>query len=64
MSLWIQRAVSSGVAVWLALLLVLVFVDLILIAILGMNTPVLIITVVGAVLLGFYGLFLLRKLFG
>ncbi|MCI0877818.1 MAG: hypothetical protein J4N78_02950 [Chloroflexi bacterium] len=55
---------SSGVAVWLALLVILVFVVLILVAIMGMNTPVLIITVVGALLLGFFGLFLLRKLFG
>ena len=64
MSLWIQRAVSSGVAVWLALLLILVFVVLILAAIMGMTTPVLIIAVVGALLLGVTGLFLLRKLFG
>ncbi len=64
MSLWIQRAVSSGVAVWLALLVILVFVVLILVAIMGMNTTVLIIAVVGAVLLGLAGLFLLRKLFG
>ena len=64
MSLWIQRAVSSGVAVWLALLLILVFVVLILVAIIGMTTGVLIIAVVGAVLLGAAGLFLLRKLFG
>ena len=64
MSLWIQRAVSSGVAVWLALLRILVFVVLILVAIMGMTTPVLIIAVVGAVLLGVTGLFLLRKLFG
>ena len=64
MSLWMQRAVSSGVAVWLALLLILVFVVLILAAIMGMTTPVLIIAVVGAVLLGVTGLFLLRKLFG
>ena len=64
MSLWIQRAVSSGVAVWLALLLILVFVVLILVAIMGMTTPVLIISVVGALLLGVTGLFLLRKLFG
>ena len=64
MSLWIQRFVSSGVAVWLALLVILVFVVLILVAIMGMNTPVLIITVVGALLPGFFGLFLLRKLYG
>ena len=64
MSLWIQRAVSSGVAVWLALLVILVFVVLILVAIMGMNTPVLVIAVVGAVLLGVAGLFLLRKLSG
>ena len=64
MSLGIQRFVSSGVAVWLALLVILVFVVLIPVAIMGMNTPVLIITVVGALLLGFFGLFLLRKLFG
>ncbi len=64
MSLWIQRAVSSGVAVWLALLVILVFVVLILVAIMGMNTAVLVIAVVGAVLLGVTGLFLLRKLSG
>ena len=64
MSLWIQRAVSSGVAVWLALLVILVFVVLILVAIMGMTTPVLIIAVVGAVVLGVAGLLLLRKLFG
>ncbi len=64
MSLWIQRFVSSGVAVWLALLLILVFVDLILISIVGMNTVVWIITVVGAVVLGVAGLIILRKLVG
>ena len=64
MSLWIQRAVSSGVAVWLALLVILVFVVLILVAIMGMNTAVLVIAVVGAVLLGVTGLFLPRKLSG
>ena len=63
MSLWIQRFVSSGVAIWLALLLILVFVVLILAAIVGMTTPVLIIAVVGAVVLGLAGLLLLRKLF-
>ncbi len=64
MTLWLERAVSSGVAVWLALLVILVFVVLILVAIVGMNTPVLIIAVVGALVLGVAGLFLLRKLFG
>ena len=64
MSLWIERDISSGVAVWLALLVILVFVVLILVAIMGMTTPVLIIAVVGAVLMGLSGLFLLRKLFG
>ena len=64
MSLWIQRFVSSGVAVWLALLLILVFVDLILIAIVGMTTVVWIITVVGAVVLGVAGLIILRKVVG
>ena len=64
MTLWIQRAVSSGVAVWLALLVILVFAVLILVAIMGMNTTVLIIAVVGAVVLGVAGLLLLRKLFG
>ena len=63
MTLWIQRAVSSGVAIWLALLLILVFVILILVAIMGMTTPILIIAVVGAVVLGLAGLLLLRKLF-
>ena len=64
MTLWLQRAVSSGVAVWLALFVILVFVVLILVAIMGMNTTVLIVAVAGAVLLGLAGLFLLRKLFG
>ena len=64
MTLWIQRAVSSGVAVWRALLVILVCVVLILVAIMGMNTPVLIIAVVGALVLGVAGLFLLRKLVG
>jgi len=64
MTLWLQRAVSSGVAVWLALLVILVFVVLILIAIMGMNTGILILAVVGAVVMGMAGLFLLRKLFG
>ena len=64
MTLWVQRAVSSGVAVWLALLVILVFVVLILTAIMGMNTGILILAVVGAVVMGMAGLFLLRKLFG
>ena len=64
MTLWLQRAVSSGVAVWLALLAILVFVVLILVAIMGMNTEILILLAVGAVLLGLAGLFVLRRVFG
>jgi hypothetical protein len=55
---------SSGLAIWASLLATLVLVVIILAALFGMNSVVLIIAVVGAVIMGVSGLFLLRKLAG
>ena len=60
----LQRAMSSGLAIWASLLATLVLVVIILAALFGMNSVVLIIAVVGAVIMGVSGLFLLRKLAG
>ena len=62
MSPWIERAKSSGLPIWLALFATLILITLILAAILGMGTGLVIFIVVGAVVIGVSGIFVLLKL--
>ena len=64
MNSFIDRAKSSGLPIWAALLASLIIVVAILGFIMGMTTVVLGIAIVGAVIIGVYGLVVLRKLFG
>ena len=59
-----DRAKSSGLPIWAALFASLIIVVAILGFIMGMTTVVLGIAIVGAVIVGVYGLVVLRKLFG
>jgi len=58
-----DRAKSSGLPIWAALFASLIIVVAILGFIMGMTTVVLGIAIVGAVIVGVYGLVVLRKLF-
>lgn len=62
MTPWMQRAKGSGLPVWLALFATLILIALILAAIIGMGQGLLIFMVVGAVVMGLWGIFVLLKL--
>ena len=62
MTPWIERAKSSGLPIWLALFTTLILITLILVAFLDMSTGLLIFIVVGAVVIGVGGIFVLLKL--
>ncbi len=64
MNAFMDRAKSSGLPIWAALFASLIIVVAILGFIMGMTTVVLGIAIVGAVIIGVYGLVVLRKLFG
>ena len=64
MNAFMDRAKSSGLPIWAALFASLVIVVAILGFIMGMTTVVLGIAIVGAVIVGGYGLVVLLKLFG
>ena len=64
MNSFIARAKSSGLGIWCALLVILVFVVAILFAIVGSSPLVLGIAVVGGVIMGVGLLIVLRKFFG
>ena len=63
MTALMRKALESGLAVWAALLATLILIVVILALIGGMTTVVLTIAIVGAVILGISGLFVLRRLF-
>jgi len=63
MNAFMDRAKSSGLPIWAALFASLIIVVAILGFIMGMTTVVLGIAIVGAVIVGVYGLVVLRKLF-
>ena len=58
-----RKALHSGLAVWAALFATLLLVVVILSFVQGMTPVVLTIAIVGAVILGISGLFVLRRLF-
>ena len=64
MNSFIERARSSGLGIWCALLVILVFVVAILFAILGSSPLVLSVAIVGGVIMGVGLLIVLRKFFG
>lgn len=64
MNSFMQRANSSGLWIWAALFASLVILVSILGFLMGMTTTVLGIAVVGAVIIGLFGLVVLRKFFG
>ena len=64
MNSFIERAKSSGLGIWCALLVILVFVVAILFAILGSSLLVLGVAIVGGVIMGVSLLIVLRKFFG
>jgi|AP95_1055475.scaffolds.fasta_scaffold01790_3 hypothetical protein len=64
MNSFMGRAKSSGLPIWAAMFASLILVVAILGFIMGLTTVVLGIAVVGAVIIGVYGLMVLRKFFG
>ena len=64
MNSFMDRAKSSGLPIWAALFASLIIVVAILGFIMGMTAVVLGIAIVGAVVIGVYGLVVLRKLSG
>jgi hypothetical protein len=64
MNSFMDRAKSSGLPIWAAMFASLILVVAILGFIMGLTTVVLGIAVVGAVIIGVYGLMVLRKFFG
>ena len=64
MNSFIERSKSSGLGIWCALLVILVFVVAILFAILGSSPLVLGVAIVGGVIMGVGLLIVLRKFFG
>lgn len=64
MNSFIERAKSSGLGIWCALLVTLVFVVAILFAIVGSSPLVLGIAIAGGVIMGVGLLVVLRKFFG
>ena len=64
MNSFMERANKSGLPIWAALFATLIILVAILGFIMGMTTVVLGIAVVGAVIIGIYGLVVLRKFFG
>ena len=64
MNSFMERAKNSGLHVWAALFASLIVLVAILAFILGMTIVVLGIAIIGAVIIGVFGLMVLRKLFG
>ena len=64
MTTWIQRALGSGLAIWASLFATLVLVAVILFAIFGPTSGILIFAIVGAVVMGVSGMLLLKRMVG
>jgi hypothetical protein len=64
MNRFIERAKSSGLGIWCALFVTLVFIVAILFAVVGSSPLVLGISIAGGVIMGLFGLVVLRKIFG